>query len=101
MNYVHIISMDPATGETSTRATCVLEDGAPSVECRGEETVVAQLKAGVFSPGAMRHVMPDDGMLFLKALRHEYTHPNLLASAVIEGDTVEPYVLPETGEQAA
>jgi len=95
MNYVHIISMDPATGSVSTRATCVLEDGKTAVECKGDEAIVEQLGTGVFHPGAMRHVTPDDGLVFLEALRHEYSHPTLMASDVIQGDTVEPYELPE------
>jgi len=101
MNYVHIISMDPATGDVSTRATCVLEDGKTTVDCRGDGPIVDRLTAGVFSPGDMRHVTPDDGIVFLKALRHEYANPTLMASDVIEGDTVEPYALPEAVDQAA
>ena len=42
----------------------------------------------------MRNVTPKDGEAFLKALQWIYKQPTLFATAVLEGDKVEPYDLP-------
>lgn len=101
MKYVHIIAMDPKTGEIETRATCACAEDSSPAECRGDEALVERLGIGVFHPTLRRNMVPDDGIDFLSALRFEFKHPSLMASDVIEGETVEPYTLPDMKEQSA
>jgi len=99
MKYLHIVAFDPRTNASVTRATCVLRDGEKAVACTGDEKLVTQLRLGVFHPGTLKTVTPDDGEAFFQALALEYRQPALFATDVFEGQTVEPYALPEPRPQ--
>ena len=94
MKYLHIVSLDPKTLAPVTRATCSIAKGDAAATCSGDETLVAELRLGVFHPGLARSVTPEDGELFLRTVPLEYRHPSLFATEIFEGETVAPYALP-------
>jgi len=95
MKYVHIVAFDPATQRADTKATCVLDNGSTVVDCRGDEALAAELRSGVADQARMLMVTPRDGEAFLAALKWTYRQPTLFATSVMEGDSAQPYVLPE------